>query len=166
MVEGLHYRGPSKTTIGTIQPTLQSATEERMVKQILLATLAVGVLASPSSPQVPPKCLHGPDERPDHRVRREQALTLAQQINRAENPGPTLAPLQQRTFRPLDQLANLPPTPTDFKVQLTADGATYAFSIKDTYDPCRYAVFSDHEQTIYEATARRGGVSVKPADIP
>jgi hypothetical protein len=63
-------------------------------------------------------------------VRRKQALTLAQQINRAENPGPTLAPLQERTFRRPDQLGNLPPTPSDFKVQLTTDGVTYAFSIK------------------------------------
>jgi hypothetical protein len=71
-----------------------------------------------------------------------------------------------RTFRPFDQLDNLAPTPDGFKVQLTTDGATYAFSIKDTLDPCRYAVFSDQELSIYEATARREGVSVRPADIP
>jgi hypothetical protein len=123
-------------------------------------------MASSTSPQVPPRCLHGPDERPAHQARREQALTLAQQIHRAENPGPTAIPLQRRTFRPFDQLANLPPTPDGFKVQLDTDGATYAFSIKDTLDPCRYAVFSDQELSIYEATARREGVSVRPADIP
>ena len=137
-----------------------------MVKRIILAALSVSLMASSSSPQVPPRCLHGPDERPDHRARREQALTLAQQIHRAENTGPTLAPLQRRNFRPFDQLVNLPPTPTGFKVQFNTDGATYAFSIKDTLDPCRYAVFSDQELSIYEATARREGVSVRPADIP
>lgn len=137
-----------------------------MVKHIIFATLSIGMMASPSSSQVPPRCLHGADERPDHRARREQALTLALQINRAENAGPTLAPLERRTFRPLDQLATLPPTPTGFKIQFNTDGATYAFSIKDTLDPCRYAVFSDQELSIYEATARREGVSVRPADLP
>ena len=136
-----------------------------MVKQIILA-LSIGLLASPSSSQAPPRCLHGPDERPDHRVRREQALTLALQVNRAENTGPTIAPLQRRAFRPLDQLAGLSPTPGGFKVQFNTDGGTYTFSIKDTLDPCRYAVFSDQELSIYEATARREGVSVRPADIP
>jgi hypothetical protein len=137
-----------------------------MVKQIILAALSIGLMASPSSSQVPARCLHGPDERPDHRTRREQALTLAQQIHRAENTGPTLAPLQRRSFRQLEQLTNLPPTPAGFKVQFNTDGVTYAFSLKDALDPCRYAVFSDQELSIYEATARREGVSVRPADIP
>ena len=136
-----------------------------MLKRAFLAALTVFFMASPTSPQAPPRCLHGSDERPNHRTRREQALTLAQQIHRAENPGPTVVP-PGRTFRPLDQLTNLPPTPDGFNVQLTTDGATYAFSIKDTLDPCRYAVFSDQELSLYEATARREGVSVRPADIP
>jgi hypothetical protein len=137
-----------------------------MVKQIIVATFFAGLMASPSSSQAPPRCLHGADERPDHRTRREQALTLAQQIHRAENSGPSVTPLQRRTFRPFEQLTNLMPTPTGFKVQFNTDGATYAFSIKDTLDPCRYAVFSDQELAIYEATARREGVSVRPADVP
>jgi hypothetical protein len=139
-----------------------------MLKRVILTALSVSLMASSTSPQVPPRCLHGPDERPSHQVRREQALTLAQQIHRAENAGPTVVPLplQRRMFRPFDQLENLPPTPDGFKVQLTTDGGTYAFSIKDTLDPCRYAVFSDQELSIYEATARREGFSVRPADIP
>jgi hypothetical protein len=138
-----------------------------VVKRIALATLCVLLAASSSSPQVPPRCLHGPDERPDQRARREQALTLAQQINRAENGAPTVAPRygQPRTFRPLDQLGTLPPTPAGFSLQFTTDGTTYAFSIKDTRDPCRYAVFSDQTLTIYEATGRRD-VFGRPADVP
>ena len=53
-----------------------------MVRHIIFATLSIGLLASPSSSQAPPRCLHGSDERPAHRTRREQALTLALQINR------------------------------------------------------------------------------------
>jgi hypothetical protein len=41
-----------------------------MVKRLILATLSVSLMASPSSPQAPPRCLHGPDERPAHRARR------------------------------------------------------------------------------------------------
>ena len=136
-----------------------------MIREIILATVAAGAVASPS-PQVPLRCLHGPDERQDQRTRREQALTLAQQIARAENVGPVLSPGQRRMFKRLDELTNLPPAPAGFKVQLTTDGASYAFSIKDTVDPCRYAVFSDQDQAVYEATARREGVVVRPAEIP
>jgi hypothetical protein len=137
-----------------------------MVKRVILAALSVSLMASSSSPQVPPRCLHGPDERPDHRARREQTLVLAREIHRAQNAGPTLAPFEKRTFRPFDQLANLPPTPADFKVQLDTSGMTYTFSLKDTIDPCRYAVFSDDEQVTYEGVARRDGVYLRPADIP
>jgi hypothetical protein len=138
-----------------------------MVNRIVLAALSLVLVASPSVPQVPPRCLHGADERPDQRTRRDQALALAEQINRAENAGPTVAPRrgQPRTYRPLDQLGTLPPTPAGFSLQFTTDGATYTFSIKDTRDPCRYAVFSDQALTIYEAVGRRGA-AVRPADVP
>ena len=136
-----------------------------MIKHVLLATFSIGLMVSPLSSQTPPRCLHGADERPDHRARRDQALMLALQINRAENPGPTVAPLQRRTYRPLDQLADLPPTPEGFKVQFNTDGATYTFSIKDTLDPCRYGVFSDQERSIYEATPRADSVSLRPTDL-
>jgi hypothetical protein len=45
-----------------------------------------------------------------------------------------------------------PPAPDGFRVQLNIDGTTYAFSIKDTLDPCLFAVFSDQTGDIYEAT--------------
>ena len=138
-----------------------------MTKRIILATFSMGLMALPSSSQAPPRCLHGADERAEHRTRREQALTLAQQIHRAQNAGgPALRPGQRRPFLPFDQLAGLPPAPTGFRVQLTTDGAAYAFLIKDTLDPCRYAVFSDQDLAIYEAMARREGVYLRPADKP
>ena len=54
-------------------------------------------------------------------------------------------------YKPLDELFNLPDTPEGFRVQLHTDGTTYTFSIKDTRDPCGYAVFSDQSLDIYEA---------------
>lgn len=106
------------------------------------------------SAQVPPRCLHGPSEQPDQRTRREQALRVAQQINRAENAGVTLIPGPRRNYRPLSQLENVSPAPVGFRVQLDTDGRTYTFSVKDTLDACNYAIFSDQNSLIYEGTAR------------
>jgi hypothetical protein len=39
-----------------------------------------------------------------------------------------------------------------FKVQLSTDGGTYTFSMKDTLDPCRFTYFSDQEGVIYAGT--------------
>ena len=42
-----------------------------------------------------------------------------------------------------------------FNVQLSTDGASYTFSVKDTLDACRFAYFSDQEGVIYAATPLR-----------
>ena len=93
-------------------------------------------------------CLHGADETPADRARREKAVQLAFEINSAE----VVARRLGRMYAPLEQLLNLPRTPDGFRVQLHADGTTYSFSIKDTMDPCLYAVFSDQSGDVYEAT--------------
>ena len=92
-----------------------------MSQTIMLAALLMGVMGSPSTrsfaqpAQVPPRCLHGPSEQPNQRTRREQALKMAEDINRAENAGPTVViPEQRRTYRPLDQLPNVPQAPAGF----------------------------------------------------
>ena len=94
------------------------------------------------------KCLHGADENPGDRARREKAVELAFEINAAE----VVARRLGRMYAPLEQLLTLPRTPDGFRVQLHTDGATYSFSIKDTMDPCLYAVFSDQSGDVYEAT--------------
>jgi hypothetical protein len=143
-----------------------------MVKRIVLVALLVDPMASlPSlraaqSAQPLPSCLHGSLEQPVHELRRQQALRMARQINLAEGPGVVPLPPQPRRFRPLDQLPNLPPAPADFRLQFYTDGSTYTFSLKDTADPCRYVIFSDQDQAIYEAIAARSGVRVVPAEVP
>ena len=57
----------------------------------------------------------------------------------------------QGDYKPFDELFNLPDMPEGFRVQLHTDGTTYTFSVKDTRDPCGYAVFSDQSLDIYEA---------------
>jgi hypothetical protein len=144
-----------------------------MVKQITLVALLMGLMAPPASlragqsarlAQFALRCLHGPSEQRDHRLRREQALTMAERINRAESVG--RLPLQPRRYRPFDQLQNVPPRPADFRLQFYTDGPTYTFSLKDTLDPCHYAIFSDQDKGIYQATTDRPGVRVVPAEIP
>jgi hypothetical protein len=40
--------------------------------------------------------------------------------------------------------------PEGFAVHLATDGSTgYVFSVKDTLDPCRFALFSDQAGLIY-----------------
>ena len=94
------------------------------------------------------KCLHGSDETPTDRARREKAVELASEINAAE----VVARRLGRMYAPLEQLMNVSRTPDGYRVQLQTDGATYLLSIKDTMDPCLHAVFSDQSGDVYEAT--------------
>ena len=106
------------------------------------------------SAQQPESCLHDRSETPAERARRELAIELAHEINRAQAQALLFGPQgrQIREYLSLDQLLNLPATPRGFQVQHLTDGASYAFSIKDGLDPCRYAVFSDQSGDVYEAT--------------
>jgi hypothetical protein len=133
-----------------------------MAKPIVLPALAMALIASLSlvradePAQLARPCLHGRLEQPNQQARREQAVKVAQQINRAESDGPVQIPGAQRRYRPLDQLQNVPPTPRGFRLQFHTDGITYTLSLKDTLDSCQYAIFSDQDQAIYEATPRMG----------
>lgn len=100
-------------------------------------------------------CLHGELESAMDRARRQQAIDYAIKINAAEAFG-AVAP---RAYRPLEQL-NLPPVPAGFNVQLVTDARSYTFSVKDTRDPCSYAVFSDQDRLIYEGVPKTdvGGI--------
>jgi hypothetical protein len=103
-------------------------------------------------PRVRP-CLHSQPEAPAQRARRQLALKMAREINLAESvyrPKPNFR--QQPSYRPLRELANISPVPAGFTVQLSTDGPTYTFSVKDSLDACEYAIFSDQDQGIYEAT--------------
>jgi len=93
-----------------------------------------------------PACLHGASEAPEQQARRERALGFARLINSVEIGHHT----QTHPYQPLDKLHEGTETPPDgFAVHLVTDGASYAFSVKDTVDPCHYGVFSDQDQLIY-----------------
>ena len=92
---------------------------------------------------------------------------MAQDINRAENavPGDPATP-NFRVFRPFDQLQNVRNAPAGFRLQFFSDAAGYSFSMTDTRDGCHYAIFSNQDQWIYEATPRPANARVVPADVP
>ena len=126
------------------------------MKRVMFAVLLIVATASSSFAQT---CLHGPSEQPNQRIRREQALQMAQRINLAQAVivGPTK---NQPKYRPLEQLMNVPPTPPGFVLRFHTDGASYMLSLKDSLDPCDYAIFSDQDKRIYEATPRSGASAV------
>jgi hypothetical protein len=112
-----------------------------------LLVLSTSGIASAQSRQ----CLHDQLETRADRTRREKALELADEINRAQGVARRFGARPGGPYKPLDELFNLPDTPEGFRIQLHTDGTTYTFSIKDTRDPCGYAVFSDQSLDIYEA---------------
>jgi hypothetical protein len=82
--------------------------------------------------------------------RRSAAIQFARAINTAE----TAAYRGQRSY---SQLTDIPvgAAPQGMTVQLSTDGETYVFSIKDGQDPCHDAVFSDQTGVIYAGTPIR-----------
>ena len=55
------------------------------------------------------------------------------------------------------QIAELPvdAAPEGFRAQVTTDGTSYSFSVKDTVDACHFALFSDDQGVIYTARPLR-----------
>ncbi len=135
------------------------------MRNLVLATTALVLLAGgyPSQGQSRPQnrqCLHDQLETRTERVRREKALSMADAINRAQAAARRFGARQGR-YLPFAELFNVPEVPEGFRVQLYADDSTYAFSIKDTRDPCGYAVFSDQSLDVYEAVPTpRGGTQL------
>jgi hypothetical protein len=128
-----------------------------------LTALFLLMAAAPDSAQNPKQCLHDQLETRSERTRREKAVELASEINRAQGIARRFgARPGQGPYLPFDQLFNVPAPPDGFRVQHLTDGETYSFSVKDTRDPCLYAVFSDQSGDVYEAvpTSSRGSIKL------
>jgi hypothetical protein len=107
--------------------------------------------------QVPPalaSCRHDANSAEADRNRRAQAVTLAKAIITAQ------AGVVRRTgqYHPVASLGKLPTVPAGFSLKLFADRDDYVFALKDTLDPCRYAIFSDSAGLLYEKSARSAPV--------
>ena len=121
-----------------------------MLKCAALVALA-GLIALAPAPAQEPTCLHGPSEAPAQALRRQAAIGFARLVNTTE----LRAHEQAQTYYALGDLHTIAAPPDGFKAQLSTDGATYTFSIKDTLDPCHFALFSDQEAVIYSAAPIR-----------
>jgi len=104
--------------------------------------------AKPVAAQQPQRaCLHGDNESPAQRERRVRAIALVRAINTAQYND---AMPKTGKFQPIANLGLTTPTPEGFDVQLSTDGTTYAFAVKDTTDPCLFAYFSDTKGVIFQ----------------
>ena len=106
-----------------------------------LGAALVNVQPTRAQPQA---CLHGVNETPAQRARRQQALRFTREINTAEAAASRTA----GTYQPLTAL-QLSVPPGDFTVDLVTNGTGYVFSVKDTEDACRFSFFSDQVGLIY-----------------
>ena len=128
---------------------------------LIMATLLIGGASSAYAQE----CLHMQNETAADRTRREQALQFARRLNAEQNVSPPLRPGPQgQRYRQPDELLNLPPVPPGFQLQFHTDGRTYAFSLKDSRDPCRFAVFSDQDGYVYAASPQAPAPTIIPLD--
>jgi hypothetical protein len=117
---------------------------------ILVAVLVIAFQLV--SAQTAAMCLHGPAESADQQGRRRQALARARQINSAQ----VVAQTQTGTYQPLEQLSSRVTVDAQgFVTHLAVDANGYAFSIKDSLDPCGFGFFSDQSGVIYQGEALR-----------
>jgi hypothetical protein len=91
-------------------------------------------------------CRHDATSAPEDRARREQAQALARAIHQAQ--GQAAAATQR--YQPLAKLPKLPSVPVGFELRFYTDGEGYILSLKDTFDSCRYGVFTDQNGRLYE----------------
>lgn len=124
-------------------------------------TLAITLAAFASQPSAQ-TCLHGPDATPDQQQRRSEAIGAARYVNTAQvnQPG-----RRERVYLTHEQLAALLPrssgpaldlTPGNeilpgWELTLSTTDRGYWFMIKDTTDPCHFALISNQEGIIYTA---------------
>jgi hypothetical protein len=127
-----------------------------MLKPILFAVATLGI----SGPTFAQECLHGQNETAAERTRREQALIYAQRLNAAEQSSFPAG----RTYRRPEEFPSPPPLPAGFLLQFHTDGRTYAFSLKDGRDPCRFAIFSDQQGYLYVAVPHRPNAILTPVE--
>lgn len=92
----------------------------------------------------------GTTNRPSSVIVVGQAIGLVRQINSSQAAAYSLT--NGGKYAALAALKITQPTPAGFVVSFTTDGTSYAFSVKDTTDPCLFGYFSDHAGVIFQGT--------------
>jgi len=130
--------GPAAIMIGLAPRSPHNPSGGETMKTIVFLLMLTAAIATIAASWQGPEC--GSSER------RAKAVGYARQINNAE----------ARAFRESGgyaALSALPidPVPDTFAVQVSTDGRTYTFSVKDTSNGCHAATFSDQQGVIYNA---------------
>lgn len=124
-----------------------------MARATVMALTLIGVLASPDSVSnfvnaQQPVCLHGPQETPEQAARKRAALTFTRQVNTLQ-----LKASATGAYAGADQIQLA--VPEGFEFRLAAAPTSYAFSVRDNTDPCRFAFFSDQQGLIFQGEVIR-----------
>lgn len=96
-------------------------------------------------------CLHDASESPDQAARRQRALGFTRHINTLQASAFPAA----KAYQPAERLTLEQSLPAGFVLRLSAAGESYAFSVVDTTDPCRFGYFSDDRGVIYRGEVIR-----------
>jgi hypothetical protein len=83
----------------------------------------------------------------DARARQLSAIAYVEAVNAAE----ARSQKQDGRYAPLDKLSGVPSVPVGFVAKLLLDQWSYVLSLKDFFDPCGRALFSDERGIVYEA---------------
>lgn len=115
----------------------------------LVPVVALLLCASTSYAQ---QCLHGTDETAEQKSRSRAALRLMRQINTAQA---TTGMEKAKKFLPLEELGVDAASAPGFTPKLTTDGKSYSVLLKDSTDPCGFALLTSEEGVIYTAMPLR-----------
>ena len=118
------------------------------ILKYLAAASLVGVIAWGSRPPqvTTTQCAPNTPLSEAQTARRRSAIQAARQINTAE----AQYSAKTKRYAPLLELTGVM-IPQGFDAQVSTDGESYTFLVKDTEDPCKLAVFSDQKGLIYTA---------------
>ncbi len=123
----------------------EDAVRMRVVGAIALVA-ATSILRGGSSVEAQPRnCLHGANESESNRARRQQALRWIELVNRQQT---SIRVRIGEFIRDID-VTGVDAVPTSWVSQIVASKTTYAVSVKDMTDPCRFAYFSDQGAIVY-----------------
>ena len=90
-------------------------------------------------------------ESADQRARRDDAVQYLIAINTVQARSQS----ERGRFVALSDMQGLPSTPVGFIPKLLQDQWSYIVSLKDYFDACGFALFSDERGVIYESHPRR-----------
>ena len=102
--------------------------------------------------QQQPMCAHGPDETDAQKARRRQALGFVRHIGNLEA---SASATNNGLYKGAEQLQLTQALPSGFQLRLSSSGRSYALSVVDTSDPCKFAYFSDENGLIFRGEVIR-----------